>query len=67
MHIITELKAAFADKKILLLTILVFSLATIFLSPNQIVDEYRGFWLLEPLLLVAIYLNKRQILLPLTF
>ena len=30
-------------------------------------DEYRCFWLLEPLLLVAIYLNKRQILLPLYF
>ena len=44
-----------------------FSLATIFLSPSQIVDEYRGFWLLEPLLLVAIYLNKREILLPLYF
>ncbi|MBS5810263.1 MAG: DUF4153 domain-containing protein [Campylobacter concisus] len=67
MQIATELKAAFADKKILLLTILAFSLATIFLSPSQIVDEYRGFWLLEPLLLVAIYLNKRQILLPLYF
>ena len=67
MQIATELKTAFADKKILLLTILAFSLATIFLSPSQIVDEYRGFWLLEPLLLVAIYLNKRQILLPLYF
>ncbi|WP_225732545.1 DUF4153 domain-containing protein [Campylobacter concisus] len=67
LQIITELKAAFADKKILFLTILAFSLATIFLSPSQIVDEYRGFWLLEPLLLVAIYLNKRQILLPLYF
>ena len=44
-----------------------FSLATIFLNPSQIADEYRGFWLLEPLLLVAIYLNKRQILLPLYF
>ena len=67
MQIATELKTAFADKKILLLTILAFSLATIFLSPSQIADEYRGFWLLEPLLLVAIYLNKRQILLPLYF
>ena len=67
MHVIVELKAAFADKKILFLTILAFSLATIFLSPSQIVDEYRGFWLLEPLLLVAIYLNKREILLPLYF
>ena len=67
MQIATELKTAFADKKILLLTILAFSLATIFLSPSQIVDEYRGFWLLEPLLLVAIYLNKREILLPLYF
>ena len=44
-----------------------FSLPTIFLSPSQIVDEYRGFWLLEPLLFIAIYLNKRQILLPLYF
>ena len=67
LQIPTELKTAFADKKILLLTILAFSLATIFLNPSQIVDEYRGFWLLEPLLLVAIYLNKRQILLPLYF
>lgn len=40
---------------------------TIFLSSSQIIEDYRGFWLLEPLLLVAIYLNKRQILLPLYF
>ena len=40
---------------------------TIFLSSSQIIGDYRGFWLLEPLLLVAIYLNKRQILLPLYF
>ena len=67
MQIATELKAAFADKKILFLTILAFSLPTIFLSSSQIIGDYRGFWLLEPLLLVAIYLNKRQILLPLYF
>ena len=67
MQIATELKTAFADKKILLLTILAFSLPTIFLSSSQIIEDYRGFWLLEPLLLVAIYLNKRQILLPLYF
>ena len=67
MQIIAELKVAFADKKILLLTILAFSLPTIFLSSSQIIEDYRGFWLLEPLLLVAIYLNKRQILLPLYF
>ena len=67
MQIIAELKAAFADKKILLITILAFSLPTIFLSSSQIIEDYRGFWLLEPLLLVAIYLNKRQILLPLYF
>ena len=67
MQIIAELKTAFADKKILLLTVLAFSLPTIFLSSSQIIEDYRGFWLLEPLLLVAIYLNKRQILLPLYF
>ena len=44
-----------------------FSLPTIFLGSSQIIEDYRGFWLLEPLLLVAIYLNKREILLPLYF
>lgn len=67
INFIAKLKAAFVDKKVLFLTILAFSLPMLFLSTSQILNDYNGFWLLEPLLLITIYLNKRQVLLPIYF
>lgn len=67
INFIAKLKATFVDKKVLFLTIFAFSLPMLFLSTSQILNDYNGFWLLEPLLLIAIYLNKRQVLLPIYF